>query len=84
MLHEDIDLLVGITTYAEIIETGIIKGKPNEAIALKTKFGWIIGGGQSNKWTTNVTHIITNDSLMNQIKKNLGIGRNGYDKIIIS
>lgn len=66
--YEDIDLLIGVTTYAEIIETGVIKGKPNEPIALKTKFGWIIGGGQSNQWTTHLTHVITNDNLMSQIK----------------
>lgn len=40
----DIDLLIGAREYAEIIETGLLKGPPNAPIAQLTKFGWVLSG----------------------------------------
>ena len=39
---ERIEILLGSTVHAFIIEEGIRKGNPNELIAMKTKFGWVL------------------------------------------
>lgn len=66
--YEDIDLLIGIVTYAEIVEAGVVKGNPSEPIAQKTKIGWIICGGDKSDQKTHATHIVATDCLMDQIK----------------
>lgn len=42
--NKAIDILIGTRTFAEIIESGLVKGQPNEPIAQKTKLGWITSG----------------------------------------
>lgn len=43
-LPGDIDVLIGIATYAEIMEEGLRRGKLGEPIAQCSKIGWIIYG----------------------------------------
>lgn len=39
-----VDLLLGASVYAEIIESNVVKGSPDEPIAQQTKLGWIVFG----------------------------------------
>ncbi|XP_063390141.1 uncharacterized protein LOC134675762 [Cydia fagiglandana] len=41
----EIDLLLGVHVYTDILMSGVIKGKPGSPIAQQTLFGWIISGG---------------------------------------
>lgn len=43
-LSGEIDLLLGAEKYAEIIESGLLKGPPNTPFAQQTKFGWMLSG----------------------------------------
>lgn len=80
--NKSIDILIGTRTFAEIIESGLIKGQPNEPIAQKTKLGWITSGSYELENTTELiqslhipesdefihTNTITNDTLSEQMK----------------
>lgn len=45
----EIDLLIGATTFAHLIESGLVHGQPNKPIAQKTKLGWVVSGGYKSK-----------------------------------
>ena len=52
-----IDLLLGASTYAEIVLSGIKKGRTDEPIAQQTKLGWIVFG---TACTSNTFRIVSN------------------------
>ena len=53
-----VDILIGLDYYYYNLMTGnIIKGKPNEPIALESTLGWIISGPYSSINSTNVYNI---------------------------
>ncbi|OXA52291.1 hypothetical protein Fcan01_12841 [Folsomia candida] len=43
----DVDMLLGAEFFFAILECGKISGPPNSPVAIKTSFGWLIGGGSS-------------------------------------
>lgn len=52
-----IDLLIGVCTYAELLESGLVRGQPNEPIAQKTRLGWITAGQYDSDVFVNFNHI---------------------------
>lgn len=44
----DVDMLLGAEFFFAILECGKISGPPNSPVAIKTSFGWLIGGGSSD------------------------------------
>ena len=42
-----IDMLLGSSVHATIIELGICKGSLDEPIAMKSKFGWLLSGNST-------------------------------------
>lgn len=44
MHSRSIDILLGSDVYAQVIYGEVIKGKVDEPIAQKTKFGWTVSG----------------------------------------
>lgn len=80
--NKAIDILIGTRTFAEIIESGLIKGQPNEPIGQKTKLGWITSGAYEVETTSELLHClhaldgediitintITDDKLSDQMK----------------
>lgn len=40
----NIDPLIGVDTYSDLIESGLIKDRAGQPIAQKTKLGWILSG----------------------------------------
>lgn len=67
--QKDIDLLIGAPTFAEILDSGLIKGQSNEPIAQKTKLGWIISGRINTPSPEIRTHLVTNELLSDQMKQ---------------
>ena len=39
-----IDMLIGLDSYFQFIQGDVIRGNPNEPVALKSKLGWILSG----------------------------------------
>ena len=52
-----VDILIGLLYYYNFMTGNIIKGKPNEPIALESTLGWIISGPYSSVNSTNVYNI---------------------------
>ena len=52
-----IDILVGLDYYYNFIFGNVIRGKPNEPIALESTLGWIISGPYSFNNSTNVYNV---------------------------
>ena len=52
-----VDILIGLDYYYNFMTGNIIKGKPNEPIALESTLGWIISGPYSSINSTNVYNI---------------------------
>lgn len=48
-----IDLLLGVNVYADILMSGVIRGDPGTPIAQQTHLGWIISGGQNERQEQN-------------------------------
>ena len=42
--EKKIEILLGVDVYARIIQADLVKGTPDEPIALKTEPGWLISG----------------------------------------
>ncbi|XP_055854711.1 uncharacterized protein LOC129918280 [Episyrphus balteatus] len=63
-----IDMIVGAEVIAEILQEGVIKGKPGSPIAQQTIFGWIISGNTGNNTQQLSCHITLTD-LDNRISK---------------
>ena len=52
-----VDILIGLDYYYNFITGNIIKGKPNEPIALESTLGWIVNRPYSSINSTNVYNI---------------------------
>lgn len=68
-----IDILLGASTFAEILLNGVIKGHTNEPIAQKTHLGWVVSGHYSEiQNSVNCNTIFTMDECEeNNLNKNL-------------
>lgn len=67
-----IDALLGVQTFAKIIQEGVRKGHATAPVALKTIFGWVLLGSTSKRHTKDTTAltITTCDTrLEDQLKK---------------
>ena len=57
MDRSHIDILLGATVYSQIIESSVMKGKPNEPIATRSELGWLLPGELAFKGSHYVTHL---------------------------
>lgn len=65
-----IDLLLGASIYAEIIQDGVVKGFVHEPIAQQTKLGWIVSGEISkNNNQQALCHVIHSEDSMHKLLK---------------
>lgn len=62
-----IDLLLGASIYAEILQDGVVKGFAHEPIAQQTKLGWIVSGAISKS--------INQQALCNVVQSEVSIHR---------
>lgn len=76
---QNIDLLIGSITFAQILQEGLVRGDTNEPIAQKTRLGWLTSGANSSEHIhTNIMlsedaeehcFLMTPDELPNQLKQ---------------
>ena len=55
-----IDLLIGLDSYFNFIQGDVIRGKPKEPVALRSKLGWIVSGSVRNDSTNSNSFSSTN------------------------
>ena len=51
------DILLDAVVYSQIIEGSVVKGKPNELIAIHSELGWLLSGELRLKGSHNVTDL---------------------------
>lgn len=68
-----VDILIGVNTYADLLESGLIRGQPNEPVAQKTKIGWILAGAYDSEELINFNKILSNIEQTSQNEEILSI-----------
>lgn len=71
---KEIDILIGASTFTEILLNGVICGRKNMPMAQKTRLGWIVSGKTSgndnmNKVQCNLACVISNEELSERLRK---------------
>ena len=66
---KSINILIGLDYYYLFITCDIIRGEPNEPIALNSIFGWILCGKfvETTQANFNITHLFRVDTLQNKM-----------------
>ncbi|XP_021959562.1 uncharacterized protein LOC110855462 [Folsomia candida] len=59
---QDVDMLLGAEFFFAILDSGKISGPPTSPVAIKTSFGWLIGGGSANPLLTPSVHTIIDNA----------------------
>ena len=65
---KSINILIGLDYYYLFVTGDIIRGEPNEPIALNSIFGWILCGNfvETTQGNSNVTHLFRVNTLRNK------------------